>query len=133
MLTAFFAAALTMLAAAGLSAIVFAATGDQRWHWLALHLALLGGVSQLILGAAQFFVCAFLATTPPSRRFVALQLAVWNTGTTLVAVGVPAAANALVDAGAVLIATGIALLAVSMGAMPGRGGVAPTQLDVRRR
>jgi nitrite reductase (NO-forming) len=120
MLTAFFAAALTMLAAAGLSAIVFAATGDQRWHWLALHLALLGGVSQLILGAAQFFVCAFLATTPPSRRFVVLQLVVWNTGTTLVAVGVPAAANALVDAGAVMIAAGIALQAVSMGAMQRR-------------
>ena len=62
MLTAFFAAGLTMLAAAALAAIVFAATDEQRWHWLALHLALLGGVSQLILGAAQFFVCAFLAT-----------------------------------------------------------------------
>ena len=35
---------------------------ERRWHWVALHLALLGAVSQLILGAAQFFGCAFLAT-----------------------------------------------------------------------
>jgi nitrite reductase (NO-forming) len=120
LLTAFFAAGLLMLVAAGLATIAFVATGDQRWHWLGLHLALLGGVSQLVLGAAQFFVCAFLATTPPSRRFVALQLAVWNTGTALVAVGVPTAVDALVDAGAVLIAAGIALLAVAMGAMQRR-------------
>jgi nitrite reductase (NO-forming) len=120
MLTAFFAAALTMFVAAGLATILLVATGEQRWHWVALHLALLGGVSQLILGAAQFFVCAFLATTPPSRRFVTVHLAVWNAGTVLIAVGVPASSDAALDVGAVLIASGISLLAVSFHAMQRR-------------
>ena len=42
-----------------------------------------------MLGAAQFFTCAFIATDPPPRTLVAGQLAVWNAGTILVAVGVP--------------------------------------------
>ena len=120
LLAAFFSAALVMLAAAAAAAVAYAATGDARLHWLALHLALLGGVSQLVLGAGQFFVCAFLATTPPSRRLVGAQLGIWNTGTLLVATGVPAAADALVDAGGVLIAAGLALFAASMRAMQQR-------------
>ena len=64
----FFTVALLMLIAAALAGVANALTGRSWLHWLALHLALLGGVSQLILGAAQFFVCAFLATDPPSRR-----------------------------------------------------------------
>ena len=45
------------------------AVGLAQWlapwpwgRWLALHLAFVGGVSQLVLGATQFFVGAFLAT-----------------------------------------------------------------------
>ncbi|HET6550205.1 MAG TPA: hypothetical protein VFG79_17215 [Solirubrobacter sp.] len=120
LLAAFFAAALAMLAAAAVATIVDVATGAEHWHWLALHLALLGGVSQLVLGAGQFFVCAFLATTPPSRRFAALQLAVWNTGVVAVAVGVPTGTSGLVDAGAVVLAAGLVLFALSMRAMQRR-------------
>jgi nitrite reductase (NO-forming) len=115
LLAACFAAALVMLAAAAVAAVAYLVIGDPRLRWLALHLALLGGVSQLIVGASQFFVCAFLATTPPMRRTVALQLAAWNAG--MVAVGVPCGVRPLVDAGAVLIACGLALLAVSLRAM----------------
>lgn len=82
---AFFASALAFLAAAAVAAVLDAATGDWRWHWLALHLALLGGVSQLIAGAGQFFAAAFLATDPPGRRMVSAQLAAWATGTVLAA------------------------------------------------
>ncbi|MBX5470310.1 MAG: hypothetical protein IRZ21_10470 [Thermoleophilaceae bacterium] len=120
LLATFFTAALAMLVAAGGAAIAHAATGDERLHWLALHLALLGGVSQLVLGAGQFFVCAFLATTPPSRRLVAVQLAVWNAGTAIVAIGVPRALDPLIDAGGGLIAAGLVLFAVGMGAMQRR-------------
>lgn len=120
LLAAFFSAALVMLAAAAVAAIAHATTGDARLHWLALHLALLGGVSQLVLGAGQFFVCAFLATTPPSRRLVAAQLGIWNLGTLLVAIGVPAGADGLVAAGGVLIAGGLGLFAASMRAMQQR-------------
>jgi nitrite reductase (NO-forming) len=120
LLAAFFFAALAMLAAAAVATVAHAATGDARLHWLALHLGLLGGVSQLVLGAGQFFVCAFLATTPPSRRLVAVQLAVWNSGTLLVAIGVPAAADPVTAAGGVLIAVGLGLFAASLRAMQRR-------------
>ena len=120
LLAAFFSAALAMLAVAAVATVAHAATGDARLHWLALHLGLLGGVSQLVLGAGQFFVCAFLATTPPSRRLVAVQLGVWNSGTLLVAIGVTADVDPAIDAGGVLIAVGLGLFAASMRAMERR-------------
>ncbi|MFN8174438.1 MAG: hypothetical protein U0T02_05155 [Solirubrobacteraceae bacterium] len=120
MLAAFFSAGLAMLALGGACAIADAAGGDWRLHWLALHLALLGGVSQLVLGAAQFFVCAFLATTPPSRRMVAAQIAVWNTGTVLVAIGVTATSPRLAEAGGAVLALGLGLYIAQMGTMQRR-------------
>ena len=56
-----------LLAAAG-AGITSTVGGDPRWHWLALHLAFVGAVSLMVIGAAQFFSTAFLMTTPPSRR-----------------------------------------------------------------
>ncbi|HET8673874.1 MAG TPA: hypothetical protein VFL87_09575 [Thermoleophilaceae bacterium] len=113
-LAAFFAVALLMLLGAAVAGIANALDGRPWLHWLALHLALLGGVSQLVLGAGQFFACAFLATNPPSRRMVAAQLAAWNAGTVLVAVGVPAAAPGLAEAGAALVAVGLVLFALAL-------------------
>lgn len=109
-----------MLLVAGAGAIAHAITGDARLHWLALHLALLGGVSQLVLGAGQFFVCAFLATTPPSRRVAGAQLATWNTGILLVALGVPTGLTGLTDAGGILIVAGLVLFASALRAMQRR-------------
>lgn len=119
-LVVFFGAALTMLLAAAAALIASVIDGAWWLHWLALHLALLGGISQLILGAGQFFVCAFLATTPPSRRLLGAQLTIWNVGTVLVAVGVPAAAQPLVDVGGGLIVAGLVLFAGSLRAMEHR-------------
>jgi nitrite reductase (NO-forming) len=95
-------------------AIAFAITGLTWLHWLALHLLFLGGISQLVLGAGQFFVCAFLATSPPPRRLIWAQLAAWNAGTLLVAVGVPTATSGLVDGGGGLIAAGLVLFALGL-------------------
>jgi nitrite reductase (NO-forming) len=108
-----------LLASAG-AALAYVVTGREWLHWLALHLAMLGGVSQLILGAGQFFVCAFLATSPPSRRMIAAQLLAWNLGTVLVAVGEPTATVPLVDLGAVLIAVGLGLFAAALRSMQRR-------------
>lgn len=120
LLIAFFTAALAMLMASAVAVIAYNVTADARLHWLALHLALLGGVSQLILGAGQFFVCAFLATTPPGRRLVAAQLAAWNSGTVLVAVGVTMTTTPVVDAGAVLLAFGLGAFVWSLHSMQRR-------------
>jgi hypothetical protein len=68
LLASFFAAAICALLLAAVAAIASTVTGLDWLHWTAVHLALLGGVSQLVLGAGQFFSCAFLATDPPSRR-----------------------------------------------------------------
>jgi hypothetical protein len=59
---------------------------------------------------AAFFTLgiAFLATDPPGRALVRLQLGSWNAGTLLVAVGVPAASQLATIAGAALLVVGLA-------------------------
>jgi nitrite reductase (NO-forming) len=114
-LAAFFLVALAFLVAGGVVAVLDAAgAGGSHGRWLALHLALLGGVSQLVLGAGQFFATAFLATDPPSRALVRAQLASWSAGTLALAIGVPADAPALVDLGGLAILAGLALFAVAL-------------------
>ena len=114
LLRAFFAAGFCFMLAAAVAAIAHVVSGHDWLHWLALHLLVLGGISQLVLGAGQFFVCAFLATSPPPRRLIWAQLAAWNAGTLLVAVGVPTATSGLVDAGGALIAAGLVLFALGL-------------------
>jgi len=108
LLAVFFAAGIGFLLAGAVVAAVSAATGWEHGHWLALHLVFVGGISQLVLGAGQFFAGAFLATDPPSRWLVRLQLATWNAGTLLVAAGVPGDVAVATIAGAVLLAAGLA-------------------------
>jgi len=119
-LAAFLRAGLLFMLAALAAAIAHAIDGHDWLHWLTLHLLFLGGISQLVLGAGQFFVCAFLATNPPPRRLIWAQLAVWNIGTILVAVGVPTATAGLVDGGGALIAAGLLLFAAALHRMERR-------------
>ena len=72
-LAGFLLAGIGFLLAAAAAAVVDAVAPWSWGGWVALHLALLGGVSQLVLGASQFFVAAFLATRPPDRRLTAAQ------------------------------------------------------------
>jgi hypothetical protein len=73
-----------------------------------------GGVSQLVLGAGQFFAGAYLATDPPRRELVRLQLCAWNAGTVLVAIGVPADVALATLAGALLLAIGLGAFLVGL-------------------
>lgn len=102
------------LALAAASGVVSALGDDQRWHWLALHLAFVGAISLMVVGAAQFFATAFLMTTPPTRKLVRAQLATWNAGTILVAYGYTQAHPRLTEAGAGLLVAGLALFALSL-------------------
>ena len=120
MLVAFFAPAVLMLALAAAVATAGVLAELPRERWLILHLAFLGGVSQLVLGAAQFFVCAFLATDPPSRRLLRGQLATWNAGVVAIAVGVPSDITALTAAGGVLVLATLGLFALALGSMERR-------------
>jgi nitrite reductase (NO-forming) len=107
MLAAFFLPGIGFLLAAAVVGAIDATASWAPAHWLALHLAFVGGVSQLVLGAGQFFAGAFLATDPPSKRLIAVQLATWNAGAILVAVGVPSSLDAVVIAGAALLVVGL--------------------------
>ena len=120
LLAVFFSAGLLFMLAALAAAIAHTISGHDWLHWLTLHLLFLGGISQLVLGAGQFFVCAFLATDPPPRRLIWAQLATWNMGTILVAVGVPTATTGLVDGGGALIAAGLLLFAAALHGMERR-------------
>jgi nitrite reductase (NO-forming) len=119
-LVCFAAAALAFLAAGAVAAVVYATGGSWWTRWTALHLVFVGGVSQLVLGAAQFFVCAFLATDPPGRRMVAAQLACWNAGAILVAVGVPRGADAITEPGGILLTAALVLFVASLRGMQRR-------------
>jgi nitrite reductase (NO-forming) len=120
LLAAFFRAGLLFMLAALVAAIAHTISGHDWLQWLTLHLLFLGGISQLVLGVGQFFVCAFLATDPPPRRLIWAQLAAWNAGTILVAVGVPTATTGLVDGGGALIAAGLLLFAAALRGMQRR-------------
>ena len=114
LLLAFLRPGLLFMLAGAAAAVANAFAGREWLHWLALHLVFLGGISQLVLGAGQYFAGAFLATDPPPRRLVRAQLATWSTGTVLVATGVPTAIPGLYEAGVALIVAGLVLFALGL-------------------
>lgn len=93
---AHFLAGLTMMVGGAVFAFANALEPWQWGRWMTLHLVFVGGVSQLVLGASQFFAGAFLATDPPSRALVRAQLALWNLGVILLVCSVPAGVDAVV-------------------------------------
>ena len=105
---AFFLAGLGFMLAGAIAAAAGSALGWEWTRWLALHLVLLGGVSQLVIGASQFFAGAFLATDPPPRALVRFQLGAWNGGVVVLAAAVPAGAEPLADLGVALLLSGLA-------------------------
>lgn len=114
LLARFFTPALFFLLAAAVLALINLGGGPVWARWIALHFALLGGVSQLVLGSAQFFSGAFLSTDPPSRKIVAAQLFTWNTGTLMVAAGLPFGLPRLTAAGGLLIIVGLGLFGAGL-------------------
>lgn len=119
-LGAFFLCGLLFLAAAAVAGVIQAVAPWSWGRWLALHLAFFGGVSQLVLGASQFFAGAFLATDPPPRRLVRAQLVCWNAGSALLAVAGPSRAGALVWVAVALLIVGLAAWARALAVMRGR-------------
>ncbi|MCU0257516.1 MAG: hypothetical protein MUF56_00640 [Solirubrobacteraceae bacterium] len=111
MLTAFLGAGVAWIFAGAAAGLAYALGGAEDLRWLALHCAFVGGVSQLIVGAGQFFACAFLACAPPGRRLVRAELATWNAGAAAIAVGVPLDLVWLTGLGGTLVLAGTALYA----------------------
>lgn len=115
-LAASFACGVAFLGAAAIAAIIQAIDPWPWGRWLAFHLAFVGGVSQLVLGASQFFVTAFLATDPPPRWLLRLQLAAWNAGTVLLVLAVTSGTGWLRWVAVVLLAVALGgwLLAIRL-------------------
>lgn len=114
---AFFACGIAFLLAAAVAAVVQWLDPWPWGRWLALHLAFVGGVSQLVLGASQFFAGAFLATEPPPRALVRAQVLAWNAGAVLLAAAVPARAGAPTWIAVVLLLAGLAAWAAAIAAL----------------
>ena len=93
---AFFICGIAFLLAGATAGVVQWLSPWAWGRWLALHLVFVGGVSQLVLGASQFFVGAFLATDPPPRPLVRTQLLSWNAGAILLAIAIPEGAGTAV-------------------------------------
>jgi len=119
-LAAFFLLGVAYLAAGALVAGAYGVTGWSPGRWLAVHLVFVGGISQLVLGASQFFVGAFLATDPPARALVRAQLILWNLGTLAVAASVVFALPAGAEIGALGLAAALVLYARGLRGMERR-------------
>ncbi|MFN8112243.1 MAG: hypothetical protein U0R51_03480 [Solirubrobacterales bacterium] len=108
MIGAFFLAGIAMVVAGAIAALIDAVDPWPWGRWLALHLVFVGGISQLVLGASQFFAGAFLATDPPGRAWIRAQLAAWNAGAVLLAIAVPLRSDALVELAVAALFAGLA-------------------------
>jgi hypothetical protein len=118
----------SLIVAGGLVAAVNSATPFAHGSWLAAYLVLVGGVAQLALSAGPL-----LFPEPASSRALArAQLALWNAGTAIVAVGVFTAASAVVVAGSVLVLAALACFARGAGPArePGRRRVLAYRLVI---
>ena len=114
---AFFVCGICFGLAASVAGVVQAVDPWPWGRWLALHLAFVGGVSQLVLGASQFFAGAFLATDPPPRILVRAQLLAWNAGALLLAVALPEGAGTLIWLATALLLGGLGVWGASIAVM----------------
>lgn len=115
---AFFVCGIGFLLAAAVAGVVQAVSPWPWGRWLALHLAFVGGVSQLVLGASQFFAGAFLATDPPPRALFRGQLLAWTAGAILLAIAIPErAGDTLIWIAVGLLLAGLALWGAAIALM----------------
>lgn len=94
-----------------------------------VHLALLGSVSQAMLGAMPFFAMALLATLPPDPRIVRWQWSLANVGILALAAGFTAGWWPLALAGGLLFLVAVALVGWIIYRMMGRSLIG-RRLDV---
>ena len=106
------AAAAFLLAAAALAVVRSVQPFDHGW-WLVSYLALVGGVSQLLLGGGRLMLAATRASGRRRRRTPWAELVLWNVGTLLVPVGVLADRAEVVAAGSVVFLVALALFAAA--------------------
>jgi hypothetical protein len=113
--SAFLALSGVLIVAGGAVAAVNSAAPFAHGSWLAAYLVLVGGVSQVVLGAGRL---ALRAPRPTPAR-LRTQLVLWNLGSLAVPAGVLADAPMLVTVGSAALLWALALFAA------GASGVRP--------
>jgi hypothetical protein len=103
----FLASASVLIVAGGAVAAVNSAAPFGHGSWLAAYLVLVGGVSQVVLGAGRLALHA----PPLTRGLPPAQLALWNIGSLAVPAGVLGDAPMLVTAGSAALLCALALFA----------------------
>jgi hypothetical protein len=111
---AFLACASVLIVGGGVVAAVNSAAPRAHGSWLAAYLVLVGGVSQVLLGAGRLA----LRAPRPTRALRRAQLVLWNLGSVAVPAGVLADAPMLVTVGSIALLLALALFAA--GASEGR-------------
>jgi hypothetical protein len=105
--TAFLASSGVLIVAGGAVAAVNSAAPFGHGSWLAAYLVLVGGVSQVVLGAGRLA----LGAPRPVPALLRAQLVLWNLGSLAVPGGVLADAPTLVTVGSVALLWALALFA----------------------
>jgi hypothetical protein len=105
--SAFLASSGVLIVAGGAVAAVNSAAPFGHGSWLAAYLVLVGGVSQVVLGAGRLA----LRAPRPTPALLRAQLVLWNLGSLAVPAGVLADAPALVTVGSVALLWALALFA----------------------
>ena len=108
---AFAAVSAVMIVVGGLVAAINSATPFGHGSWLAAYLVLVGGVSQLMLGAG----CVVLPAPRRSAWLRRVQLGLWNAGIVVVAVGVFAGLAAIVLTGSAVVLGALGCFAAGAG------------------
>jgi hypothetical protein len=105
--SAFLASSGVLIVAGGAVAAVNSAAPFGHGSWLAAYLVLVGGVSQVVLGAGRLA----LRAPRPTPALLRAQLVLWNLGSLAVPAGVLADAPTLVTVGSVALLCALALFA----------------------
>ena len=107
-----FALSMVFALVAAAWAVVILTTGGSWWG--PLHSFLAGTILLAISGASQMFTVTWATTTPPSARITGTQRWLMALGVAAVLVGVAGTIEALVWLGAVSVAAGLIILAVTI-------------------
>jgi len=111
---AFLAAGCVFLLAAALSAVVNTAASFHHGWWLVAYLSLVGGLSQMLLGAGQDVLAERTHSQTPPNALLLTELGLWSVGSVAVAVGDLAGASTVLLLGSALLLIDLALFAVGL-------------------
>jgi hypothetical protein len=102
------------LVAAGATALIRAAVPFEHGWWLVAYLALVGGISQVLLGTGAALIRSYTSSAAYGPTWLRSELALWNAGTVAVPLGVFIGRDTPILAGSALLLGALALFAAGL-------------------